>query len=248
MFNSANKNSFWSALLALLRQVGVYIVVGLGGALVLLYLFSELTEDLLRNEFSNLDNNFELWIHSFANPALDLFFNFFTTIGGFTGIAILTVLSFGFLLWRRHFFSGIMLLLAVGGGVIINLVLKELFRRPRPELWPSTFPQPDSFSFPSGHSTLSLCFFGILIWIIFQLLKNWRLKIGLAVLLVFCILMVGLSRIYFGVHYPTDVVGGYLSGGFWLLLLVSGDAIFTRMHLPRSRDIIPPSVGPDKSL
>lgn len=247
MSNTTNRNSFWSVLVALLRQVGIYIIVGLGGALLLLYLFSELTEDLLRNEFSTIDNNFELWIHSLANPALDLFFYCFTTLGGFAGISIMTVVSFGFLFWKRHFYSAILLLLAVGGGLLINQVLKELFRRPRPELWSSTFPEPTSFSFPSGHSTLSLCFFGIIIWIVFHLLKSWRLKIGLAALLVFCILMVGLSRIYFGVHYPTDVVGGYLAGGFWLLLLVSGDAIFTKMHLPRSRDIIPPATGTDKS-
>lgn len=246
--NSASKNSFFEVLLTLLRQVGIYIIVGLGGALLLLYLFSELTEDLLRNEFTNFDNNFELWVHGFANPVFDLVFNFFTTLGGVLGISILTVISFAVLCWKRHFYSAIILILAIGGGLLINVVLKELFRRPRPDLWESTFARPTSFSFPSGHSTLSLCFFGVMIWIVFHLLKSRRLKIGLAILLVFTILMIGLSRIYFGVHYPTDVIGGYLSGGFWLLLLVSGDAIFTRIHLPRSRDIIPPIAGPGKQV
>lgn len=234
------KHSFWLVLLTLLRQTGVYIVVGLGGALLLLYLFSELTEDLLRNEFSSLDNNFELWIHGFANPVFDFIFNVFTTLGGGWGMSILTTLSFVVLILMRHYFSAIMVVLAVGGGLLINFVLKNLFQRPRPELWESTFARPTSFSFPSGHSTLSLCLFGILIWVFFHLLKSLNLKILLAILLVFTIIMVGLSRIYFGVHYPTDVVGGYLSGGFWLALLVSGDAIFTQMRLPRSRDIIPP--------
>ena len=236
----AENHSFWLVLLTLLRQTGVYIVVGLGGALLLLYLFSELTEDLLRNEFSNLDNNFELWVHSFANPVLDFIFNVFTTIGGGWGMSILPGLAFLILAWKRHYFSAIMVILAVGGGLLINFVLKNLFQRPRPELWESTFARPNSFSFPSGHATLSLCLFGILIWVFYHLLKSPRLKVELAILLVFTIIMVGLSRVYFGVHYPTDVVGGYLSGGFWLTLLVSGDAIFTRMKLPRSRDIIPP--------
>ncbi len=246
--DSAKKTSFLEVLLVLLRQVGIYIIVGLGGALLLLYLFSELTEDLLRNEFSNFDNNFELWIHSFANPVFDTMFNFFTSVGGIPGICILTVISFAYLCWKRHFYSAIILVLAVGGGLLINVVLKELFRRPRPDLWQKTYAEPTSFSFPSGHSTLSLCFFGIMIWIIFHLLKSQRLKIGLTVLLVFIILVIGLSRIYFGVHYPTDVIGGYLSGGFWLALLVSGDAIFTRIHLPRSREIIPQMTGKDKQI
>jgi membrane-associated phospholipid phosphatase len=237
--DSANKHSFWQVLLALLRQTGVYIVVGLGGALLLLYLFAELTEDLLRNEFTSLDDNIELWVHGFANPVFDLVFNFFTTLGGTWGIAIITGLGFLFLVWRQHFYSAIFLALSVLGGLLINFVLKELFQRPRPELWESTFARPTSFSFPSGHATLSLCLFGMLTWVFFHLLKSRRLKVFLAILMAFTIIMVGLSRIYFGVHYPTDVIGGYLSGGFWLTLLVSGDAIFTRMNLPRSRDILP---------
>lgn len=243
---SPQKHSFWLVLLTLLREIGVYILVGLGGALLLLYLFSELTEDLLRNEFSSLDDNLELWVHSFANPVLDLIFNFFTTLGGGWGISILTVGSFVLLVWKRHFYSAIMVLLAVLGGLLINFVLKNLFQRPRPELWESTFARPSSFSFPSGHATLSLCLLGAFIWISWHLLKSQRLKIFLTILMAFTILMVGLSRIYFGVHYPTDVVGGYLSGGFWLALLVSGDGIFTRLRLPRSRDIIPPLSDQDR--
>lgn len=237
---SEENYSFWLVLLTLLRQTGVYIVVGLGGALLLLYLFSELTEDLLRHEFTSLDNNFELWIHGFTNPVFDFIFNVFTTIGGGWGMSVFTGLSLLVLLLRRHYYSAIMVFLAVGGGLLINFVLKNLFQRPRPDLWESTFARPSSFSFPSGHATMSLCLFGVLTWVFFHLLKTWRLKVGLAILMGFTIFMVGLSRIYFGVHYPTDVVGGYLSGGFWLALLVSGDAIFTRMNLPRSRDIIPP--------
>ncbi|MBN9388353.1 MAG: phosphatase PAP2 family protein [Chloroflexi bacterium] len=242
--SSVEKPSFWLVLLTLLRQTGVYIVVGLGGALLLLYLFSELTEDLLRNEFASLDDNIELWIHGFANPVFDLVFNFFTTLGGGWGMSILTGVCFLTLLLKRHYYSAIMVILAVGGGLLINFVLKNLFQRPRPDLWESTFARPSSFSFPSGHATLSLCLFGILTWIFFNLLKSRKLMIGLAILLAFCTVMVGLSRVYFGVHYPTDVVGGYLSGGFWLALLVSGDAIFTRMRLPLSRDIIPPLKRP----
>ncbi len=246
--DTAKRHSFWLVLLALLRQTGVYIVVGLGGALLLLYLFAELTEDLFRNQFTSLDDNFELWVHSFANPGFDLIFNFFTTLGGGLGVPLLTGLPFLFLLWKRHFFSAIMLLLAVLGGLLINFVLKQLFQRPRPDLWESAFARPTSFSFPSGHATVSLCLFGMLTWIFFHLLKSRGLKIFLAALMAFTIFMVGLSRVYFGVHYPTDVIGGYLSGGFWLTLLISGDTIFTKLHLPRSRDILPPFTRTDSQV
>lgn len=242
----ARKDSFIQVLLSLLRQAGIYIIVGLGGALLLLFLFAELTEDLLRNEFSHFDDNFELWVHSFANPVFDLIFNFFTTLGSAWGVTLITAIPFLLLVWRKHYFSASILLLSVLGGLLINFVLKELFQRPRPDLWESTFARPTSFSFPSGHATLSLCMFGALIWIGLHLIKSWRVKITVAIVLAVTILMVGLSRVYFGVHYPTDIIGGYLSGGFWLTLLVSGDAIFKRLRLPRSQDIIPPLSEADR--
>src|SRR5947209_15916573 len=117
---STRKFSFIAVLLALLRQLGIYIIVGLGGALLLLYLFAELTEDLLRNEFTNFDNNFELWVHSLANPVFDLVFNFFTTLGSTWGVIIITGVMGLWLLWKRHYFSAIILLLSVGGGLLIN--------------------------------------------------------------------------------------------------------------------------------
>ena len=225
-----NKSSLLAALVRLIRETGWYILGGLAGSILLLYLFADLAEDVFNHEFTSFDNNFELWVHSFSSSGLNIFFQFFTTIGGIAGICVLTVITFGLLWWRHHLRLAWLLALAVGGGILINQVLKQLFQRSRPELWAVTGFRPTTFSFPSGHATASLCYFGVLAWLGFRLIKSgWVRWLG-AALLAFCILIVGLSRIYFGVHYPTDVLGGYISGAFWLLILLDGAAIFRRLR------------------
>lgn len=221
-----------TALVKLIREAGWYFLAGLIGSVLLLMLFAELTEDIFSHEFTNFDNNIELWVHQQANSTLDIFFNFFTTIGSIAGISVLTVITFGLLWWKHHLRSAWIVALAVAGGTAINQVLKVLFQRPRPELWEFTGHRPTSFSFPSGHSTVSLCYFGVLAWLGWRFLRRPLARLGWAALMILFIGLVGLSRVYFGVHYPTDVIGGYLSGGVWMIMLLNGAAIFQRLRHP----------------
>jgi undecaprenyl-diphosphatase len=112
--------------------------------------------------------------------------------------------------------------------LVINQAMKVLFRRPRPQMWSSVIDRPDSFSFPSGHATVAFCYFGLLLWIGLKYFKRTTLRLTWALLMLFLIFMIGLSRIYLGVHYLTDVIGGYLSGGFWLLALLGSTHIYKR--------------------
>ncbi len=219
-----------TALTNLIKQIGGFALAGLLGAIALLWLFAVLTEEVFDKEFSNFDNNFELGVHRLANPTLDFIFNFFTTIGGIAGIVILTVLTFGLLAVQKHFRSAWVLAIVVGGGVLINQVLKLLFHRPRPELWDIVSPRPNTFSFPSGHATASLCYFGCLIWLGWRFIQPQLWRTLWTILMVVAILLVGLSRVYFGVHYPTDVLAGWISGSFWLITVLSGVTIYENLH------------------
>jgi undecaprenyl-diphosphatase len=109
-------------------------------------------------------------------------------------------------------------------------VLKFFFQRPRPQLWISREPRLGTFSFPSGHATVSFCFCGGLSWVGYKFIKSPLALTAWFLAMLLFIFMVGLSRVYRGVHYLTDVVGGYLSGGFWLALLLSGVSIYDRLH------------------
>jgi undecaprenyl-diphosphatase len=197
-------------------------------AVVLLWLFAQLTEDIFSNEITGIDNGTSLWLHGFANPTLDTFFNALSTLGGTVSIIVLTVIAFGVLIWRKHLHDAWRLALIVIGGTIINQVLKQLFHRTRPDLWPGgNFA---GFSFPSGHATLSFCLFGMFAWLGWRYIKNRNLMLAWTVLMVLLILLIGLSRIYLGAHYLSDVVAGYLSAAVWLLAVLSGADIFDRVR------------------
>lgn len=224
----------WNGLLAVLRSTGIFIVVGILGAMFLLWCFHELTEGIFRNQFSSLDNNILLWLHGFTNPVLDVIFGFFTTIGSIAGVLVMVAIVFGLLIWKKHFHSPWLLALAVGGGILINQLLKFYYERPRPDLWANDN-RPATFSFPSGHATVSFCFFVMLIWLGSKFIKVYWQKVIWFILMIICILMVGLSRLYFGVHYPTDVLGGYISAGCWLTILLIGVFWYDRWQAKRGK-------------
>ena len=91
--------------------------------------------------------------------------------------------------------------------VSINQGIKHLLRRPRPNHL--RLIKQGGFSYPSGHSMIAICVYGIMIYLINKKIKNKRIKITLNILLSILILLIGISRIYVGVHYPSDVVGGF---------------------------------------
>src|SRR5204862_5520768 len=106
------------------------------------------------------------------------------------------------------------------GGVLINQLLKTLFHRSRPELWPGA--QIAGFSFPSGHAMMSLCLFGTFIWLGMKYIKSGPARTAWTTLMVLLILLIGLSRIYLGAHFLSDVLAGYIAGGIWLVAVLSG--------------------------
>lgn len=107
---------------------------------------------------------------------------------------------------------------AVIGANLVNETMKLLFHRPRPEAW-FGYPLPSTYSFPSGHAFVSFCFFLCLAEILVR--EHWRpgKKLLLWSAALGCTLVIGFSRVYLGVHYPTDVLGGYLAGVVWTTLI-----------------------------
>lgn len=148
-----------------------------------------------------------------------------TSLLGKEVVWILTVALLLFWLLRRQYrFMG-MWLIAIGGGPIINNALKSVFVRPRP-----VFPTPNiiehGFSFPSGHSMDSMIVYGMLIFIICRYLKRPIQRVAVGAFLGSIIALVGFSRIYLGVHYLSDVIGGYAAGLLWLIILIEGFRLF----------------------
>ncbi|RYY10845.1 MAG: phosphatase PAP2 family protein [Cytophagaceae bacterium] len=141
---------------------------------------------------------------------------FFGSIWFFVPASLLTPL----VLHRRGLTRyAIELMVSMGGGFAMNQLLKLFFHRPRPS---SALISQLGLSFPSGHSMMSMAFYGCLAWLAVQHGRHW----GWATALVSFALAIGLTRVYLHVHYPTDVVAGFAAGTIWLVLLRTGIRVF----------------------
>jgi undecaprenyl-diphosphatase len=132
-------------------------------------------------------------------------------------ITTLTLLAF---LYRGKRSEALALLFSAGGGELVNRILKLFIGRPRPSpTLVQVFTHPGSESFPSGHVTFYVCYFGFLFFAAYALLpRGTMLRRAALALTILPVALVGLSRVYLGAHWPSDVLGAYLFSGLWLAL------------------------------
>lgn len=215
-----------AALAALVRWMmhrlrGLYAVAGvlLTGGLVLallgLWALSGLTEGMMEGETRRFDEGVLLWMNARATPTLDRAALAVTALGDGLVVAMIAVVA-GTLLWllgqRAH---AALLAAGVGGALVIYPVLKLVFDRPRPQLFEWRAQHAASSSYPSGHATLSMVLLVVLAYVVHRL--SGRRRTGVLAMLAagVLVLLVGLSRLYLGVHYPSDVIAGYVVGFSW---------------------------------
>ena len=132
------------------------------------------------------------------------------------GAVFLVALSIILLIVLKNKIMGLCIWANLGVSTILNQLLKHIFQRPRPTEY--RIINETGYSFPSGHSMVSMAFYGFLIYLIYKNVKNKYLKWGLIALLSLLILLIGLSRIYLGVHYTSDVIAGFLVSVSYLII------------------------------
>ena len=181
------------------------------GILLPLLIVGALGDDVLEQQRFAFESPFMLWLHAHSTPVLDRLAVILAYVGGYQVIApVSAVLTF--ILWKRSYLSARFFVVAVLGAALLNGVMKFAFHRPRPELWPRLI-QESGASFPSGHSMYSAAFVTALILLAWNSRFRW-LALTLGTLFT---LIVGWSRVDLGVHYPTDVLAGWLTGVAWVL-------------------------------
>lgn len=161
-------------------------------------------------------------VHAHATPALTSVMRFVSSVGSpevMTLLSIFCFLVFWRETWRR---AAIVLAITFAGGGLLDTLLKMSFRRARPAAY-FDYPLPHSFSFPSGHAMFAFCFFGTLASLVTARLENRTVKILAWIAAAVLIALIGFSRIYLGVHYPTDVIGGYTAAFIWVGAVTIGD-------------------------
>jgi membrane-associated phospholipid phosphatase len=195
------------------------LVAGFAALLACLVVFGIIAEDVYRQEAIALDAIVTPFLHGYASPTLDSVMWAITTLGSTLVVAPLFVLAEAALLMARRRREALFLAIAIIGNVIMNGLLKLLIQRARPQLpWAQT---PLDYSFPSGHTMNSLVFYlalALIAWVIWGPRVGIPATIGAIVLAV----LVGISRIYLGAHYFSDVAAGFLAGLAWLLIVSAG--------------------------
>jgi len=190
----------WRSLLVLL--LGVFLP---------LQVFGELAEDVWENEGGfPWDVPVLLAVHSTANPQLDVVVTMLTKLGVFWGVFPIATVTALLLFNRRRWRSLTYLIVTLLGSIIINRTAKVLLHRVRPHLWESPAPEFD-YGFPSGHAMSSMTLVAVLVILTWG--SRWRWLV-LIVGTIF-VLVIGWTRLYLGVHYPSDILAGWMVSVGW---------------------------------
>lgn len=201
-----------------LRKFRNVIIVGTTATIFLLIFFSYLTHIVFsQDEYLSFDLAVIEWAQSFVSDTMNIVMKVITEIGYIYVIIPIGLFAFYFLVFvKKHYWEAVMLIVSILGGDMIKAILKNVLQRERP-----TFMQiveETGFSFPSGHTMSVVTFYGMLAYIIWinspsVPVLRWTIAIIAPVIM----LLVGFSRVYLGVHFPTDVLAGLAVGGAWLL-------------------------------
>lgn len=184
--------------------------------LVCLILFLALTEDILEYQIMKQDITFYNILRKyFIKDSITPYMKIITNFGGATCLITITVLL---LIIVKNKKIGLLTLINLVTITILNQILKFILRRPRPTEFKII--NETGYSFPSGHSMISMAFYGFLIYLIYKNIKNKYLKTTLIIILSLLIIAIGISRIYLGVHYVSDVIGGFLISISYLIVYI----------------------------
>lgn len=220
--------------------LGLFLGVGLSAAAVSAAVFALLAHHVGRGSTQAFDEAAIAWMREQKAPWLDGLAAVGAVIG--SGAAVWGALGFGTLFfWRRERrLSALLLWVSLLGGVLLNRELKALFDRPRPApidwdlvVFGREIVYPTSPSFPSGHALTAVVVFGTLAYLLVRMQPSARVRRRVLGTAVGLIVFIGLSRVYLGVHYPSDVLAGYLAGLVWASF--AAGAVGVSHHAARGR-------------
>jgi membrane-associated phospholipid phosphatase len=213
---SEKLKNLWQALLSKEGFPGSYLVVSLFLLIVAIWLFGAIAEDVATQDpITLVDARFSAWLHTRAFEPLTSFMLLVTHLHSGLSVTVMTLAVSGYLWVRRLRIWTITLMLAVFGGMALNLLLKNLFLRPRPHFNDHILTL-TSYSFPSGHTMTATVFYGTLCALVLSQVRRWQWRVLAILGAALLVLLVGFSRIYLGAHFLSDVLAAIAEGLAWL--------------------------------
>jgi len=217
---------------AKLKLSALLLLLGLLMSTLTMLLMAKVHEEIAQPFLEHVDRQLMQVIHAHNTPALTRLAFTLSFIGSPTalipGVALSAIVLWALKLRR----DAVLLVTAIGGAALLDTILKLHFRRIRPTV-PWALVTEHSFSFPSGHSVGAVVLYGTITYLIWSHLHDFKQRAVVIVLALLLIAGIGASRVYIGVHYPTDVAAGYLVGLLWLLTIVGANEYVDRDERPR---------------
>jgi undecaprenyl-diphosphatase len=192
--------------------MGIFLII------ISLLFFADITKDtFIDKEIAAFDIGISQIIYEFRTPLLNEVMIFISYFGADFILLFSTVIAM-VLSWKKHKKESFVFAIMLIFGFLLNITLKQIFQRPRPDIDPLL--TLTSYSFPSGHAMNAFVFYATLAYFTYHFSGNIKKTLLMTAIVIVLILLVGISRVYLGVHYPTDVIAGYAAGLLWFVLVL----------------------------
>lgn len=215
-------------------ELGLHFTCGAALMVLAAWLFGEVAEEMVEGDTQQVDTAVSRWFEANHVGWVTQLMFVVTQWHAAPGILAMAAVM-GWQLWRRreHYWL-LAMLLAVPGGMGLNVVLKHSFQRARP-VFETPLLELSTYSFPSGHTAGATLFYGFLTAYLLVRLDSWRSRLLLMAAATTMVLLVGASRVYLGAHYPTDILAAMCSGLAWLAVCITGVSTFRRRRAQQGR-------------
>jgi undecaprenyl-diphosphatase len=214
-------------------ELGLHFTIGVALILCAALAFGEIAEDVVEGDkITLIDVQLAHWFRARASSGFTHVMLFITHWNGIVGSSIMgALLALWF--WRRnaHYWL-IVVLVAVPGGMVLNVALKHAFQRARPSLEDPLLTL-ETYSFPSGHTAAATVFYGLLACYLVRRVRGWPARAAVMAACTLMVMLVALSRMYLGVHYLSDVLAAAAEGAAWLAICITAVSTLQRRRIAR---------------
>jgi membrane-associated phospholipid phosphatase len=218
MSSERNNGHVTARVARLVNKVGLELLAGLVVLTASAWIFGWMVEDLAEGD-TEVDTRLANWLHEHASPGWTSFFEAVTRLGNVSTLLVVVLLA-SVVFWRKGWIAELQLLvLAAVGTEVITVGLKHGFQRDRP-FFADPLATERTYSFPSGHASVSLAVYGTLGFVIARHLQTRRAQFWTLSVASVLVLLIGFSRLYLGVHFLSDVIAGYSIAIAWVALCV----------------------------
>jgi undecaprenyl-diphosphatase len=193
---------------------GLLLLGALLIAATALFVFGWLAEEMFEGDTRQFDAFVRTAVHQLATPGLTRLMQVFSFLGSVAAVTVMCLVAICASLYYRRTRTAVMLAITMAGVAALDVALKHAFHRPRPVAFFGA--TPSTYSFPSGHALGSFCFYGMLAAILAERVRGRGTRVCIWMAAALLVGMIGFSRIYLGVHYPSDVIAGYCAAVVWV--------------------------------